>query len=637
MKLRRRTLCFAFCTIVLNSSLLLAGTSSVISTYKAAPSPVMHAIQRLSGYTGIPLGKSHANVLRVELNATQNPQIGSQGYTIRSSTGGIRIGGNTSDGAANGVYTLLRTLMIEHRKDPFSREWNVEEKPSFTFRSMQVAPYRFGGSYGFAQLSPDRWSFEQWKEYVDLMRLCNMNDLAMGSARMYDPEYPDSTREKWRYEVWKQVMDYCHQIGMQFDWFDSPNLTPEQAFWDNPDKRYIHDHGAWYGQSLDWTKGKDTILKTQKYTMEYFRDLDRLILIYSDGGSFFFDSRDGSSDPAALFGDVTNSYLKMLKEAGNHAKLTNMNWGLQFWADLTIPKALKEKNPKYYTLQADTIPLLPKDAGWEDASVLTYIQNFGTWIKLGGNPPISESLLQAKEHGFHPVVDLFWYTNPETALNMFPHPYIKRGIQEAHYAHDELGVDGAKAYRLAPPMRFLGDYVFFRLASDHTLTQEQLVNELVGLLTERSEDEPAVKEAINTLEQFWSTRKLEDIQKADQLFKQVLPTEHSKNLERVSNGVTFLTYIVRMSQPGITPMQKMQLKHQLYQTIKSMYIMQGLVADIVWIPEAVRFFNARVDMMLEDYASPLYEPPQEVVDRSIYPKATSQPVKLQWPKAGGQD
>lgn len=100
----------------------------------------------------------------------------------------------------------------------------------------------------------------------------------------------------------------------------------------------------------------------------------------------------------------------------------------------------------------------------------------------------------------------------------------------------------------------------------------------------------------------------------------------------MSNGVTFLTYIVRMAQPGVTAEQKTKLKQELYETIKPMYIMQGLVADIVWIPEAVRFFNARVDMMLEDYASPLSVPRSDVVDRTPYPKATSQPVRLQWPK-----
>ncbi len=613
---------------------LPAKTTSVIALYKNAPSPVQHAVNRLSDYAGIAQGaaKTGETSLRVELNATKNPRIEPQGYTIRSTNRGIVVSGNDAEGAANGVYTLLRTLMIEHRKDPFSREWNVEEKPAFTLRSMQVAPYRYGASYGFAQLSPDRWSFSQWKDYVDFMRLCNMTTLAMGSTRMYDPEYPDSRREQWRYEVWKQVMDYCHQIGMKFDWFMMPNLVPEQAFWDNPDKRYINEHGAWYGNGLDWKKGKDLILRTQKYTMEYFRDLDSLILMYSDGGSFFFDSREGSNDPTAAFGDVTNSYLQMLREAGNHASFVNMNWGLQLWADLAIPKSIYNANPKYATLQNDTLALLPKNAGWEDASVLTWIHNFGIFMKADGNPPVSESLLVAKEHGFHPVIDLFWYMNPEGSINMFPHPYIQRAIQEARYARDEVGADGAKGYRLAPPMRFMDDYIFFRLASDPSLTQEQLVDELAGLLTEAQEDEATVKEAINTLEHFWTTRKLEDMEQADKLFREALTQKHSRNLEYVSNGVTFLTYIVRMSQPGVTAGQKMRLEHELYETIKGMYIMQGLVADIVWVPEAVRFFNARVDMMVEDYASPLYVPRPDVVDRTPYPKATSQAVKLQWQK-----
>ena len=68
-----------------------------------------------------------------------------------------------------------------------------------------------------------------------------------------------------------------------------------------------------------------------------------------------------------------------------------------------------------------------------------------------------------------------------------------------------------------------------------------------------------------------------------------------------------------------------------------MYIFQGLTADVVWQPEAIRFFNARVDMMIEDYNSPQFagSPYPEVVDRSIYPKATSQPFQLRWPKETG--
>ena len=32
------------------------------------------------------------------------------------------------------------------------------------------------------------------------------------------------------------------------------------------------------------------------------------------------------------------------------------------------------------------------------------------------------------------MIDLFWYMNPEFSVSMFPHPYIRRGMQEAVYA-----------------------------------------------------------------------------------------------------------------------------------------------------------------------------------------------------------
>ncbi len=607
-----------------------ASESVCISVYVNAPTPVRHAADQLSDYTGIPLDRPTGDErsIRIELTTTLNPRIGRQGYTIRSvNDGEIAIEGNTAEGAADGVYTLLRTLMMDHRKDPFARKWHVEEKPAFAVRAMLVSPYRFGASYGFAALSPDRWSFKEWKRYIDFMRLCNMTTLTMGSERVYDPAYPHSVRNKWRYKVWKQVMDYCHQVGMKFNWFISPNLVPPQAFWDHPDLRANQEAGAWYGNGLSWTKAKDIILRDQSYTLKYFRGLDGLEIIYSDGGGFDFNN----PHPAEYIADATRSYMKLLRQDDNDAHFVYWNWVLDLWSRVIPPKLL-EKYPRYKTLQTDVLPLLPKNVTWLDTSLLTVAQEFGKGIRARGNPPLPEGLLIGKEHGFKPVIDSFWYMNPEFAINMFPHPYLRRGIQEARYARDELGVDGVDGYRLAPPCRFLGDYIFFRLASDPSLTQEQLVHELAGLLTERAEDEPQVEDAINTLEHFWTTRKLADIEKADQLFRGVLSKEkdHTKNLEYVSNGVTFLTYIVRMAQPGVTEKQKAQLEQELYQTVKPMYIFQGLTADIVWQPEAIRFFDARVKMMVQDYNHYLAIP--DIVDRSIYPKATAQPVRLKWPK-----
>jgi hypothetical protein len=614
------------------------GASTIISFYQNAPSPVRHAAQRLSQYTGILVGKAsrQARSIRIELNSTQNPNIGAQGYTIRSANEGeITIRGNDPEGATNGVYTFLRTLMIEHRKDPFTRKWDIEEKPRFSIREMQVAAYRFGASFGFAELSPDRWSLERWKEYVGFMRLCNMTTLVMASHRAYHPDYPDSWREKWRYEVWKQVMDYCHQVGVKFNWYINPNLVTQQAFWDNPDKRAVQDEAGWNSSGLNWSKGKDLILKNQRYALEYFRGMDGLEIIYTDGGGLSIDDAT-SADPTGYFADATRSYLQLMREVGNAADFVYWNWVPDIWSKVFLSEEILKKYPKYRTLQDDVIPRLPQNVAWLDASLLTIIQNWAPYVQARGNPPLREGLLIGKEHGFRPVIDFFWYMNPEVSVNMFPHPLIRRGIQEAQYARDEVGVDGVEGYRLAPPCRFMDDYVYFRLASDPSLTQEQIVNELAGLLAEKPENQTQVKEAINTLEQFWTTHKLEDIEKAEKLFRGLLPQEYSKNLEYVSNGVTFLTYVVRMAEPGVTGGQKTKLKRDLYQTVKPMYIFQGLTADIVWLPEAIRFFNARIDMMVEDYNAPDFarSPYPEVVDRSIYPKATSKPFTLQWPKVG---
>lgn len=617
----------------LASVMVVRGAS--LSVYDSAPTPVRHAVYRLADYTGLPVEKTTepGPSIRIEVNLAENPRIGTQGYTIHSNReGDISVRGNTAEGAANGVYTLLRTLMIEHRQDPFSRKWDVEEKPQFSIRAMQVATYRFGGSFGYAALSPDRWSFEEWKEYVDFMRLCNMTTLCIVSARMYHPDYPNSWREKWRFEVWKQVMDYCHQVGMKFNWMMAPNMVTEQAFWENPDKQTLANN-AWWGSALTWNKAKDLILRDNAFMLKYFRGLDALELIYTDGGAH----RD-EPDPAQYLADSTRSYMKLMREVGSDAGFIYWNWFLDYESKVGTPAALAKENPKFLTVQDDVVPLLPKNIGWLDASMLTLIQHFGRNIQFRGNPPLREGLLVGKENGFRPIIDFFWYMNLEFSINIFPHPFIRRAIQEAHYAEEEVGAEGAMGYRLAPPCRFIDDYVYFRLTSDPSLTQEQLIDEVAGLLAEETENQQQVKVAINSLEQFWTDYKLEDLERAEQLLRGTLPAEKSRNLQYVSNGVTFLTYVVRMAQPGVTAAQKTKLKWELYQTVKPMYIFQGVTADIVWQPEAVRFFNTKVDWMIEEYQSPFVSGAfcKGTIDRNTYPKATSQPVALQWTKQTGE-
>jgi len=600
-----------------------------IMTYPGAPTSVRHAVHRLATWTGIPSGGGGPRIV-VELNAAE--KAGEQGYSIRGTKGGyIRVSGSHESGLANGVYTLLRNLMIEHRTDPFSRDWSIEETPHFRIRGFTIAPYRFGASFGFATLSPDRWSIDEWKEHIDFLRLCNINRLTLCPYRMYHPDYPQSHREAWRYQIWKQVMDYCHHVGMEFHWLMSPNLVCEQAFWDNPELRAIQDKAAWYGNGLIWHKAKEFILNHHRHTLEFFSEIDGLEMLFSDGGGFSFDQWTGA-DPAGYFADATKSYIKLMREVGNDGSFVFWNWGLDIWAKVLLPESETTRYPKYLTIQDDVMPLLPDDVQWIDPSMLTWIMNYGHLIRGRGNPPLREGVLLGRERGFKPVIDFFWYTNPEYSINIFPHPYLKRTIQEAAYARDELQSDGVGAYRLAPPCRMIGDYAFCRLASNPGLTEEEIIAETAGLLCANAVNRERVSQGIRDLEKFWSTHSMDDLGRAESAFRTAAREEESVQLERVSHGTSFLQYVVRLAQPGLSEIEKEAIRHEAYEAAKHMKILQGLVSDIVWTPEAIRFFNARINMMVEDLTRPLYRdsPFPEYVERSIYPHATAEPVVLDW-------
>ncbi len=602
-----------------------------ISAYAGAPAPVRHAVHRLSAYTRIDVGVEgdEARQIQVRLNEERDRRVGPQGYAISTHEAGIVVRGNDPQGVANGVYTLLRTLMIENWRDPFERTWDIVDDPRFRIRGMYVAPYRFGGSYGFAALSPDRWSINEWIEYIDLMRLCNLTTLTLVPAgRLFHPAYDQTIRERWRYDVWHEVMDYCHRVGMKFNWLTCPNFVPQQAFWDNPSLRAEgQEAGGYYGCGLIWDKAKDLILEANRYTFEFFSDLDGLEMIYSEAGLSFDEAT--AADPAAYFADATRAYRDLLREAGNDAEYIFWNWVFDLWARVVLPESLLARHPKFRTMLDDLLPLLPKDIGWTDASMLSVAQMFGPEIRARGNPALREGVLLGKKWGFDPVINCFWYMNPEYALNMLPHPYLTRTVQEAVYSAEELDPDGVQGYRLAPPCRFLGDYSFFRLASDPSLSRQALVGEMAGLLSTTSETRSSVGRAIDLLEEFWLTHDIDHLKKAEALFASAASSEGSSHLERVSGGTTFLHYIVQMAQPGIAEKRRKALRLELYQRLKTMDIFQGITSDIVWQPESFAFFTWQADLMVRQYDWYRTSRP-DAVDRRIYPEATAEFAALKW-------
>lgn len=611
-----------------------------ITLYENAPGPVRHAAHKLSNHTGIPIRhEPTGRTVSIELLESSSANLGHQGYVILSrDPETIRVAGRTPEGVTNGVFTLLRTLMIEGEKDPFLRYWSVEETPAFSIRGMMVSPYRFGASYGFAALSPDRWGIEEWRDYIDLMRLCNMTVLTLGSERVYHPDYPHSEREKWRYEVWKSAMEYCHKVGLRFNWYMTPNLVPQEAFWKNPQWRADQSSGSdWHGNGLIWSVGKEEILRIQRYTMEFFSGLDGLQLIYNDGGGFSFDPTTGG-DPTRYFAEATREYMKLLRSVDSDAEFIFWNWYMDLWSQI-LPREQLEQFPKFRTMQDDIVPILPREVTWLDSSALTLLHVIYSILERDRSTPgkpwlgdseklrIREGILIGRENGFSPTIDFFWYQNPEYGVNMFPHPYIKRSIQEANYAAAEVNVDGVFAYRLAPPCRFIADYAFFRLASDPGLTEIDIVAEAAGLLCVDDADKRKAAKAVQGLENFWTSHDLDQIREVDDLFSSLVSSENPRRLEYVSHGVTALSAIAEFARDDIDRDQALRLINDLYDRMKTMYIFQGLTSDVIWQRESRRFFEFRAQTWAEDYRMYRDSVP-DVVDRSLYPRATSDPVFL---------
>jgi hypothetical protein len=177
----------------------------------------------------------------------------------------------------------------------------------------------------------------------------------------------------------------------------------------------------------------------------------------------------------------------------------------------------------------------------------------------------------------------------------------------------------------------LGDYAFFRVASDPDLTPDELMSEMAAILTSDPSRQPQVKQAIEHLEEFWLSHDPSLLQRADEQFSNAASEAASITLERVSGGVAFLNGIVKLAQPGMDEKTYKSLRWELYNQIKLLDVFQGLTSDIVWQPESYAHFAWKADLMVRQYQWYRASRP-DLVDRTIYPEASAEFAALNWPK-----
>ena len=94
--------------------------------------------------------------------------------------------------------------------------------------------------------SPDQWAFKHWKQYLDYLRLFNLNRVAIYPMRLYDPAIPETWPNKERYAIWKQAMDYAHDLGLKFGWVQTANHVHQETWWRHPALCNEHE-GGWKG------------------------------------------------------------------------------------------------------------------------------------------------------------------------------------------------------------------------------------------------------------------------------------------------------------------------------------------------------------------------------------------------------
>lgn len=565
---------------------MAAGAEVAIDS--AAATQVKRACERLNARLANSPGR--VEVRRLE---TRDDWLGDEGYTITSDGSDktlIRVEANTDAGLANGAYTMLRTVLVEDLDSPFAKKWDVRDRPYFRWRSMMVAPYEFGAAHGYDVFSPDMWTVQQWRDYLDYMRLLNLNRVYLYPMRLYDPAIPETWPNKTRYEIWKQAMDYAHELGMKFAWMQTANFVPQELWWRYRELRCEHEFG-WRGCALCYCKARDLIRKAQRHTFECFKDADYFVLMFSDGGGACYCDAC-AKDQAAVFLRMVEDAQETLRETGSDAEIVFFNWLLASWYNQFPPNVpgYHEKHPQLKDIQSNVYARLARDIVFED---------------VGPDPPIPPSKLDtlklAKQQGFKTVVNFAWFMNLETPRCMFPRPDLKLTVDAAKYTK-AAGLDGMDGYRLSPNGRILNDLAFMRLAWNPDLTSEKLIDEMAGYLTEKPEARAKVAEAIAALEAYWTLPGDQDanIAKATKLLDEAKIGEPSRQLEYVADTTFMLWGVRQIQRKDLTEEEKNRVKDLMYAETFKRYILQGFGGtQYQWEPESRKYFNALVDIWAE--------------------------------------
>ena len=569
----------------------------MVNTPPHSGSPLKDAADRLSAYLGSALDAPAAGRVLATFRPGAAPNAGEQGYGIRSvSPEMIEIAANTEQGAANGLYGLIMAARTQGDANPFRRKWDLLETPRWPIRRVSVAAFHMG----LSRMTPDTWTFGEWKAYIDFLRQFNINYLSIMNLHLYHPEVPESLPNKWRFDVYREVIAYAHTQGMKVSLMTCFNQTPPAVFWAHPEWRTRALPG-YFGHALCWSKAKEAILKYQRWMLEYLEGLDGLELMVTELLDWCACEKC-LADPAGVVIDAVREYRQAFRAINPDGDVILWNWmlgclpGLKSVFGQFMPEQLFSQVP---LMQPRVLNEIPEDVLLLDLS-LNQVRKSLRWPL--DDPQVIEIHEVGPKRGRRTINFMFFMDREFGILDtaaVFPKPFLDLTMDEFEYTK-QLPVEGISSYRLAPPGRFLSDFFFLRKSWKPDLTREALVAEAAGYLAPHA-DRGRVAGAIEQIERYWHKRERTDLLEACATLKEAAAQARSPSSEltHLCEGLEILALVddyartVREMEDAAPGAQGIGAAREAkllacYAAMKQYSQFQGFTSDGFWEPRAVR-------------------------------------------------
>jgi len=577
--------------------LRLSRTGAAVDGSASFHTQVTHAGERLlkafRGWHQVP----EEATIAVCVSEVSRPKLGDEGYAIQAkSPTRIEITANTDAGAANGIYGLLMEVRHRQSKTPFAEMWDVIEIPYWSDRRVSAASY----AMGMTKMTPETWTFEDWREYIDFIRSLNMNRLSILGVFPYHPDVPESYSGRWRMEAQARAIGYAHEQGMKVNVMTAYNHVPTQVFWDHPELRTDAVRG-YFGLALCWSKAKDLIMKFHRQSFETLEGLDGIEVMVTEPLGWCLCDRC-RPDTAGIWLDAVRSMGGALRELNPDAEIVFWNWLSGFFSALEgiYPPTTDIKNLD--RIQDQLLSGMPEGTVFTDLSVNQMETDVEFGPRLSHHDSI-EILEEAPKRGFESRNFLFMMDKEFgmlDRLSLFPKPFLDYTLAEIAYTK-KLPVSGVSSCRLAPPGRFLSDYITMRLAWNPDLSRQELLDGAGAYLTQRPEDREAISGAVDRIEAYWHKRQRDDLLAARDAFDKATGSDAYPELVRIRDSLRVLAMIddyaasakvfddvLQASEPAVKAKQVRDAKLlEVFHALKAYPIYQGLTTDGIWEPRSV--------------------------------------------------